>query len=174
MKIDWSEVRAVCVAAGYRAAAEGFGIKEATIRQRACRERWFDDPAIKAVMASRAAMSRAVTTDGRPTAAVVIAESLLDLNKRTRLGLARSFAAAADRAAELDGEEVLERAEKISHVTRSAGMIHGWRGEDSTAIAIVTLPASEVIRDAMRRLSEPDEPEDAADEAKVIEGAVVG
>src|SRR6187399_3191481 len=95
LPINWNEVRAVVIASDYRTASEAFGVNEASIRKRASRERWFAHPAVKEVMKKKEAVTRVVTDCDTPTAATVIAEQMIALNKRTRLGLAKAFCSAA-------------------------------------------------------------------------------
>ena len=64
-------------------------------------------------MAKRESVSRAVTAEGKPSAAVAIAGELLALNQQTRLGLAKGLAAAGERVGTMDGDEVIALAEKI-------------------------------------------------------------
>ncbi len=172
--IPWSEVRAICVADGYRAAAEAYGLKEGTIRQRASREGWFEHPAIKEALAKRRAVTSAVTTCNAPSAAVTIAEGLNDLNRRTRLALAKGIASGADHVAVMDGEEVFKNAERIGHLTRGAGTVHGWRDAEAVAIHSIVLPSNEAIMAKLREIHaiEAEEPPAIKDAAVPVEGRV--
>ena len=110
LNVDWSAVRVLAVAVGVREAARQMGISQDAVRQRSKREGWMTS----AKAATQRALSKRVTTVTRvsPNAvspADALATVLGERKERSKLGLSKYAAEAAERAGESDGDLGLSR-----------------------------------------------------------------
>ncbi len=107
LNVDWPAVRVLAVAVGVREAARQMAISEDAVRQRSKRERWMASP--KAV--AQRALAKPVTSVS-PSAlspAHALANVFGERKRRTKLGLSKYTAEAAERAAESGGDLALSR-----------------------------------------------------------------
>jgi hypothetical protein len=107
LNVDWPAVRVLAVAVGVREAARQMGISEDAVRQRSKREGWMASP--KAV--AQRALAKPVTSVS-PSAlspADALAHVFSERKHRTKLGLSKYAAEAAERAGESDGNLALSR-----------------------------------------------------------------
>jgi hypothetical protein len=98
LNVDWSAVRVLAVAVGVREAARQMGISEDAVRQRSKREGWMVSPKT----AAQRALAKPVTSVS-PTAlspADALANVFNERKQRTKLGLSKYAAEAAEEAAE--------------------------------------------------------------------------
>jgi len=107
LNVDWPAVRVVAVAVGVREAARQMAISEDAVRQRSKREGWM----ISAKATAQRALAKPVTSVS-PDAlspAHALANVLSERKRRTKLGLSKYAAEAAERAAQSDGDLALSR-----------------------------------------------------------------
>jgi hypothetical protein len=98
LNVDWSAVRVLAVAVGVREAARQMGISQDAVRQRSKREGWMACP--KAI--AQRALAKPVTSVS-PSAlspAHALANVFSERKHRTKLGLSKYTAEAAEQAAE--------------------------------------------------------------------------
>ena len=108
LTVDWPAVRVLAVAVGVREAARQMGISEDAVRQRSKREGWMASP--KAV--AQRALATPPVTSVSPVAvspADALANVFSERKHRTKLGLSKYAAEAAERAGESDGDLNLSR-----------------------------------------------------------------
>jgi len=107
LNVDWPAVRVLAVAVGVREAARQMGISQDAVRQRSKRERWMASP--KAV--AQRALARPVTSVSPSvlSPAHALANVLSERKHRTKLGLSKYAAEAAERAGKSDGDLHLSR-----------------------------------------------------------------
>ena len=107
LNVDWSGVRVLAVAVGVREAARQMGISQDAVRQRSKREGWMGSP--KAV--AQRALAKPVTSVSPNvlSPALALANVLSERKHRTKLGLSKYAAEAAERAGESDGDLHLSR-----------------------------------------------------------------
>jgi hypothetical protein len=107
LNVDWPAVRVLAVAVGVREAARQMGISEDAVRQRSKREGWMACP--KAL--AQRALAKPVTSVSPD--ALSPADALVNVfrerKRRTKLGLSKYAAEAAERAGESDGDLALSR-----------------------------------------------------------------
>jgi len=116
LNVDWPAVRVLAVAVGVREAARQMGISQDAVRQRLKREGWMASP--KAVV--QRALAKPVTTVS-PNAlspADALANVFRERKQRTKLGLSKYAAEAAEEAAEHQDKL------KISRATKDVADIH--------------------------------------------------
>src|SRR5260370_1738384 len=113
LNVDWPAVRVLAVAVGVREAARQMAISEDAVRQRSKRERWMASP--KAV--AQRALAKPVTSlsPNALSPADALANVFSERKHRTKLGLSKYTAEAAERAAESGGDLALSR--NVRHVT---------------------------------------------------------
>jgi hypothetical protein len=102
LNVDWPAVRVLAVAVGVREAARQMGISENAVRQRSKREGWITSTKV----ASQRALAKPVTSVS-PNAlspADALANVFSERKHRTKLGLSKYAAEAAERAGESDGD----------------------------------------------------------------------
>jgi hypothetical protein len=107
LNVDWPAVRVLAVAVGVREAARQMGISQDAVRQRSKREGWM--ASAKAV--AQRALAKPVTSVS-PSAlspADALVNVLSERKHRTKLGLSKYAAEAAERAADSDGDLALSR-----------------------------------------------------------------
>jgi hypothetical protein len=107
LNVDWPAVRVLAVAVGVREAARQMGISQDAVRQRSKREGWMASP--KTVI--QRALAKPVTSVS-PSAlspAHALANVVSERRHRTKLGLSKYAAEAAERAGESDGDLALSR-----------------------------------------------------------------
>ena len=98
LNVDWPAVRVLAVAVGVREAARQMGISQDAVRQRSKREGWMASP--KAV--AQRALAKPVTrvSPNVLSPAYALANVLSERKHRTKLGLSKYAAEAAEQAAE--------------------------------------------------------------------------
>jgi hypothetical protein len=98
LNVDWPAVRVLAVAVGVREAARQMGLSEDAVRQRSKREGWMASPKT----AAQRALAKPVTSVS-PVAlspAQALANVFSERKHRTKLGLSKYAAEAAEEAAE--------------------------------------------------------------------------
>jgi hypothetical protein len=107
LNVDWPAVRVLAVAVGVREAARQMRISPDAVRQRSKREGWMASP--KAV--AQRALAKPVTSVSPSvlSPAHALANVLSERKHRTKLGLTKYCAEAAERAGESDGDLRLSR-----------------------------------------------------------------
>lgn len=141
---DKEAVRVLVVAVGVREAARQCNLNENTVLSWADKGNWLqsvkDAKARKAqsIQAQRDKANR--STEGIVQNAIqsvaikpadALAETMADLSKDTKLGLAKAAKKIADHAQTLTGEEALSVAPKLKDSASFASTVHGWAGADS-------------------------------------------
>ena len=145
LNVDWSAVRVLAVAVGVREAARQMQISEDAVRQRSKREGWMTS----AKAAAQRALAKPVTNVTRvsPNAmspADALATVLSERKERSKLGLSKYAAEAAERAGESDGDLGLSR--KV----RDVAAVHStlWPDEPTPGILnLDVLCAVKVVRE---------------------------
>jgi hypothetical protein len=107
LNVDWPAVRVLAVAVGVREAARQMQISEDAVRQRSKREGWMTS----AKAATQRALARPVTkvSPDALSPADALANVFSERRDRTKLGLSKYAAEAAERAGESDGNLALSR-----------------------------------------------------------------
>lgn len=125
----WPAVRVLAQVVGLREAARRFaehGVTEAAARKRSQREGWAQDGPFGKTKAN------VTTSPPAATAAQVMAGEMRDLSGKTRLGLARGVAKAAEHVATRTGAENLEDAQNVKAAAQTANLIHGWQDQPAS------------------------------------------
>ena len=126
----WQQIQtAYASGIGLRELARNMGIPEGTVLARAKRKGW--------TCQIQSAKALAPRPEAAVTPAEAVALSLAEHSKRTRSGLARAMTRAAERAEQLDGETVIDRARKLKSVAETASLLHG--GESAKSQTVVNL-----------------------------------
>src|SRR4029450_1853723 len=107
LNVDWPAVQVLAVAVGGREAARQMGISQDAVRQRSKREGWMTS--VKAT--TQRALAKPVTTVSPDvlSPADALANVFSERRDRTKLGLSKYAAEAAERAGESDGDLTLSR-----------------------------------------------------------------
>jgi hypothetical protein len=107
LNVDWPAVQVLAVAVGVREAARQMGISQDAVRQRSKREGWMTS--VKAT--TQRALAKPVTTVSPDvlSPADALANVFSERRDRTKLGLSKYAAEAAERAGESDGDLTLSR-----------------------------------------------------------------
>src|SRR5215469_3023428 len=102
LNVDWSAVRVLAVALGVREAARQMQISEDAVRQRSKREGWMTS----AKAATQRTLVKPVTSMSphAVSPADALATVLSERKERSKLGLSKYAAEAAERAGESDGD----------------------------------------------------------------------
>src|SRR5215472_9873827 len=131
LNVDWSAVRVLAVAVGVREAARQMQISEDAVRQRSKREGWMTS----AKAATQRVLSKPVTTVTRVSPDAVspadaLASGLNERKERSKLGLSKYAAEAAERAGESDGDL------RLSRKVRDVAAVHStlWPGQPTPGI----------------------------------------
>jgi hypothetical protein len=136
LNVDWPGVRVLAVAVGVREAARQMGISQDAVRQRSKREGWMASPETVAQRALAKAVTNVSPNALSPAAA--LANVLNERKERTKLGLSKFTAEAAEQAAE--HPDKLGIAGKVKDVASVHGTL--WpeeeRREPIINLAIVT------------------------------------
>jgi hypothetical protein len=126
LNVDWPAVRVLAVAVGVREAARQMGISQDAVRQRSKREGWMASP--KTV--TQRALAKPVTSVSPNvlSPAHALANVLSERKHRTKLGLSKYAAEAAERAGESDGDLDLSRS------VRDVAAVHStlWPNQPET------------------------------------------
>lgn len=127
LPIDWPEVKTLALAIGVREAARRMGLSEEVVKKRCTREGWLQDrhapaKAMQAAIAAKAEVVR-VASPQVPTAAEVLAS----MGQKTRAALAAGILRGSERVARLDPDEIIERAQGVHSLAKSASLVHGWQ-----------------------------------------------
>jgi hypothetical protein len=132
LNVDWPAVRVLAVAVGVREAARQMGISQDAVRQRSKREGWMASP--KAV--AQRALAKPVTSVS-PNAlspAHALANVFRERKHRSKLGLSRYAAEAAEEAAE--HQDKLGIAGKVKDVAGVHKTLWPVKENDSTILQI--------------------------------------
>jgi hypothetical protein len=107
LNVDWPAVQVLAVAVGVREAARQMGISQDAVRQRSKREGWMTSD--KAT--TQRALAKPVTSVSPDvlSPADALANVFSERRDRTKLGLSKYAAEAAERAGESDGNLALSR-----------------------------------------------------------------
>jgi len=126
--VNWEAVRVLAMAIGVREAARRMGISEDAVRKRSSRESWLANPearkAVQAVTNGRTSEKQVVTT--MSPAGLVLAE-IASLGGKTRLSIARGVSKAAEHVENMQGSDILDRANDVKAVAQTADLVHGWK-----------------------------------------------
>ena len=145
LNVDWSAARVLAVAVGVREAARQMQISEDAVRQRSKREGWMTS----AKAATQRVLSKTVTTVTRvsPNAvspADALATVLSERKERSKLGLSKYAAEAAERAGESDGDLGLSR--KVRDVAAVHQTVWPEQHQENI-LTLSVLNAVKVVRD---------------------------
>ena len=142
LNVDWSAVRVLAVAVGVREAARQMQISEDAVRQRSKREGWMVSP--KAVTQRALAKSVTRVSPHALSPADALAIVLSERKERSKLGLSKYAAEAAERAGESDGDLGL------SGKVRDVAAVHQtvWPEQhQENILTLSVLNAVKVVRD---------------------------
>jgi hypothetical protein len=138
LAVDWNEVRTLALAIGVREAARRMNITEGAVMQRSKREGWFRERhEASAALASIGDTRKQLiaTATGTSVSAVsntpTAAEILSAMGKNTKAALATGLQRAAEHVADLPGEDILDRAQDVGSLVKSASLVHGWADHDA-------------------------------------------
>ena len=147
LNVDWPAVRVLAVAVGVREAARQMGISQDAVRQRSKREGWMASP--KAV--AQRALAKPVTSVSPNvlSPAYALANVLSERKHRTKLGLSKYAAEAAERAGESDGDLRLSR--NVRDVTAVHSTLWPEEPQNNQIINLAIVTGQRVIQRA-----EPD------------------
>lgn len=126
--VNWEAVKMLALVVGVRESARRMGISEEAVKKRCTREGWLADPAAREI-ARRSVQERSgLTVAGSPhlSPAAIIHAELADLGSKTKLGIARGLARAADVVGEMGGVQVIDNAHEIKSVAQTASLVHSW------------------------------------------------
>lgn len=144
--IDKDQVRMLVTEIGYQAASERLGIKYATLRKWAQRGNWNKPvPHAQAI----------VTAVTKP--ADVLAQTLADDNRATKLGLSRAARKVADHAAKLKPKAILQESRSLKDIAGVASTVHGWEASQKSGTNVFSnqtvVISDETVADLRRRLA---------------------
>jgi hypothetical protein len=131
LNVDWTAARVLAVAVGVREAARQMGISQDAVRQRSKREGWMACPKTVAQRALAKPCHQRVTSCS--VTADALANVLSERKHRTKLGLSKYAAEAAERAGESDGDLALSRN------VRDVAAVHSTLWPDSPHPEILNL-----------------------------------
>lgn len=123
------------MAVGVREAARQCELPESTVQSWSQREGWFAGrKEVEAIQEQ--AIARVREAQGlRPIATKGAAEWLKEYDGDTRFSLAKGLNTGAKEVARMDGQEILMASQQISHLAKSASLVHGWQA-NSAGISI--------------------------------------
>lgn len=134
LKVDRKAVEVLVAALGVREAARRMGINENTVLQWSKRGAWgVKDSVIKNVIRENRKVEIVPKMDVSP--ARVLTDTLQQMGKETRIGLAKAAKKGADHAATLDGKGILASARSIKEIAGVASIVHSW-GESTASVHI--------------------------------------
>jgi hypothetical protein len=142
LNVDWSAVRVLAVAVGVREAARQMQISEDAVRQRSKREGWM----VSAKASAQRALAKPVTrvSPDAVSPADALATVLSERKERSKLGLSKYAAEAAERAGESDGD--LGQSHNVCNVARIHSTL--WPDEPTPGIlSLDVLCAVKVVRE---------------------------
>lgn len=120
LDVDYTQAKLIYAATGsLKTASEQTGISYAAIRQRASREQWEES-----IQEAQKAVSHRVTE-----ALGTARNKLEELNKDTRLKLAKGINSGATAVSELSGAEVLAASGNVASLAKAAASVHGWSNQ---------------------------------------------
>lgn len=124
--INWEAVKCLALVVGVRESARRMGVSEEAVKKRCTREGWLNDPEAREA-ARRAVQERsALTTSPHLSPSALIHQELQALSAKTKVGIARGLARAAETIENMDGNEVLISSQNVKSVTQAAGLVHSW------------------------------------------------
>lgn len=136
LEIDREQVRIVAVAVGVREAARQYELPEATVQAWSARYGWFKQEEEVATVQELALDRKRERQGLQPGATKPAVKVLADYNGETRFDLAKGIAAGAKTVAEMDGQEVLMASQQVSHLVKSAALVHGWAQNVQTSLRL--------------------------------------
>ena len=140
---DWPAVQTLAVALGsITEAAKRCGVSVDAAFQRAKREAWpVGRRPAKALAVAREAVRTQVKLTGGVVRSVSLAEEiateLADLSSGSRLSLSRAVRRGAAHAEQLAPDDIIERADKLASLVKSAATLGGWA--DVSAVPVVNV-----------------------------------
>jgi len=142
LNVDWSAVRVLAIAVGVREAARQMQISEDAVRQRSKREGWMTS----AKAATQRTLAKPVTSVSphAVSPADALASVLNERKERSKLGLSKYAAEAAERAGESDGDL------RLSRKVRDVAAVHQtvWPEQhQENILTLSVLNAVKVVRD---------------------------
>jgi len=126
--INWPEVEQLIRAGvGVRETARQLGLSEERVKRQATRKGWAaaaPSARLARINEQRQALANeaAAIVPGVPTAAEVLA----GMGQKTRAALASGILRGSERVATLEPDEIVERAQGLHSLVKSAALVHGW------------------------------------------------
>jgi hypothetical protein len=159
LNVDWPAVRVLAVAVGVREAARQMGISQDAVRQRSKREGWMTSPQTLTQRALAKPVTKVSPNALSPAAA--LRNVLSERKERSRLGLSKYVAEAAEEAGEHPDKLLIAR--KVKDVA----IVHGtlWPEEPNSNNQIVNLA---IVTGAFQPLDH--NPEYDAETGEVVSG----
>ena len=139
LAVDREQVRIVAVQIGVREAARQFELNEDTVSAWSAREGWFTRKEQEEELVERAKWQKQERQGLQASASKTAAEILRDYDGDTRLSLARGINSGARHVSTLDGQEILMASQQISHLAKSAALVHRWGGDAMTNVMNINL-----------------------------------
>lgn len=149
--IDWPGIRANAVLIGVREAARQAAVNlppdeqnrfVKRVLKRSERQGWITSKtALQASIPSPNASGHP-PTPAKPMSSNVVMSSdaganyLVDLGKRTKLGLMTAAGKAADAFADRTGENVIKGSKALRDITAAASQLHGWEDKRNAGLAL--------------------------------------
>jgi hypothetical protein len=124
--VNWEAVRVLAIAVGVRESARRLGISEEATMKRCQREQWLASPEARTINQRVTSEKTSLSAPVRISPAQAMQQELSDLGAKSRLGLARGLAKAAQTVQDMDGDEVLIAAQNIKAVAQSTSVVHAW------------------------------------------------
>ena len=154
LELNHEDVRVIAMQIGVREAARQCGLQEATVQAWSAREGWFKKAAEEKELIEQAQWRKRESQGLSPLATRTASEVLRDYDGDTRLGLAKGLNRGAKRVSELDGDEVLMASQQISHLAKSAALVHGWAQNVTHSMSLEAIAGTVIDQDTL-----PDCPE---------------
>jgi hypothetical protein len=115
---------------GVRESARRMGISEEAVKKRCTREGWLADPVAREIarksVQERARMTPVASMVPKMSPSHALNLEIKGLGEKTRLGIARGIAKAAQTVEEMPGAKILEQAQNVKAVAQTASIVHGW------------------------------------------------
>lgn len=141
--VDRESVRLLAIELGVREAARRCGLSEDRVRKWSSRYKWLEQKAPKQLEAT-------VTTVTAP--GDVLLQTHKELEGRTKSGLSRATAKAADHAAEQDGAITWKESNKLRDLAASAARLFGWSDSQGPNVTNNNLIVTQEQLQLMREL----------------------
>jgi hypothetical protein len=151
--IDWEAIRTAAVAVGVREAARQHGadlspdeLKRFTERvmRRSSRQGWIKEKNAIVTQVALSKVDKAVSFQSRakPLSAQVrmsaesVSRTIADLGHRTKHGLAKAAAKAADTFAKQPGRQIIKQSKAFRDITASSSQIHAWESDRRSGLTV--------------------------------------